>query len=206
MSDARLVAHSITEARLYLMVTPCPSCSTGPLRMSQAQTTEGEAGGSELTIDAGCGRCETAVSFTFLLPPGVGAGVGADADAVAPQINNTDQPSRIIDVAHWLTLFRMGAEEAGRESDKTQARELWIEVGQYLAEALKFYDDPDSDLPSEEAFFSDTSRTRLRENPEQFSRQRLINLRAKLPFPSAASSTTSSEKRGRGPRLRRPQQ
>lgn len=202
MSDARLVAHSITEARLYLMVTPCPSCSTGPLRPSQLQTTGGEAGESELTIDASCSSCESALSFTFLLPPGV----GADADVDTPQINTTDQPSRIIDVAHWLTLFRMGAEEAGRESDKTQARELWIESGQYLAEALKFYDDPDSDLPSEEAFFGDTSRTRLRENPEQFSRQRLINLRAKLPFPSAASSTTSSEKRGRGSRLRRPQQ
>lgn len=202
MSDARLVAHSITEARLYLMVTPCPSCSTGPLRPSQLQTTGGEAGGSELTIDASCSSCESALSFTFLLPPGV----GADADVDTPRINTTDDPSRIIDVAHWLTLFRMGAEEAGHESDKTQARELWIESGQYLAEALKFYDDPDSDLPSEEAFFSDTSRTRLRENPEQFSRQRLINLRAKLPFPSASSSPTSSVKHRGGPRLRRPQQ
>lgn len=202
MSDARLVAHSITEARLYLMVTPCPSCSTGPLRPSQLQTTGGEAGGSELIIDASCSGCETASSFTFLLPPEF----GADADVDTPRINTTDDPSRIIDVAHWLTLFRMGAEEAGHESDKTQARELWIESGQYLAEALKFYDDPDSDLPSEEAFFSDTSRTRLRENPEQFSRQRLINLRAKLPFPSASSSPTSSVKHRGGPRLRRPQQ
>jgi hypothetical protein len=82
----------------------------------------------------------------------------------------------------------MGAEEAGREKDKIIARELWIEVSQYLAEALKFYDDPDSDLPPQDAFFSEFSRARLSDNPAQFSRQRLINLRAKLPSPSAPSA------------------
>ena len=196
MPDAPRVAHSLTEVRLYLMVTPCPSCSQGPLRFSQARTIHDEAAGLTAAIDAICGGCEAATSFTFQLPRGSAAGV----DDGIPEINPTDEPSRIIDIAHWLTLFRMGAEEAGHEPDKTQARELWIEVGQYLAEALKFYDDPDSDLPPHEAFFSDTSRVRLRENPEQFSRQRLINLRAKLPFPSIASSRAPSGKGSGKPR------
>jgi hypothetical protein len=155
-----------------------------------------------VAIDAACGGCETTTSLTFQLPRGPAAGVDNRLESRSRaeskvEINTTDEPSRIIDVAHWLTLFRMGAEEAGRESDKTQARELWIEVGQYLAEALKFYDDPDSDLPPGEAFFSDMSRERLRENPQQFSRQRLVNLRAKLPFPSPASSRRSPD-RGAG--------
>ncbi|MFQ5591796.1 MAG: hypothetical protein ACE5HE_11580, partial [Phycisphaerae bacterium] len=172
------------EARLYLRVTRCTACREGPLQISQIRPVEHEAASSHVTIDTTCGRCSSSLSFAFEVP----AGTASDQGEAVPQINPTAAPSRIIDVAHWLTLFGMRSEEAGRETDKTRARQLWMEVGQYLTEALKFYDDPDSDLPPPEAFFTDRSRARLRENPEHFSRQRLIGLKARLPVPLTAFS------------------
>ena len=42
MSDFPLVAHSLAEAYLYLMATPCAACGQGPLRA---------AGGTEVEPD-----------------------------------------------------------------------------------------------------------------------------------------------------------
>ena len=103
-------------------------------------------------------------------------------------INATDQPSRIIDVAQWLTLAHVIAEAASRETEKTHARQLGIDAAQCLSEALKFYDEPENDLPPAEAFFHDASRRRFRENPEEFSRQRVLDMRSRLPGPSAGGS------------------
>jgi len=50
-----------------------------------------------------------------------------------------------------------------------------------LEEALKFYKDQECDLPADDAFFVESSRDHYRKNPEHFSRQRLLALRAKLP-------------------------
>jgi len=95
-------------------------------------------------------------------------------------VNSTDEPSWILDVAQWLTLFSMMTEMAGKESDKTAARRLSLEAAQCLDEALKFYEE-DNDLPPTEAFFHQGSRDRFRDHPQQFSRQRLLHLRSRLP-------------------------
>lgn len=170
-----LTAHSLAEAYFYLMVTPCPSCGEGPLRSESGQRTSPTQSELRVCIEALCGKCGQSAKFDFRLPSG--AGTRGDAPAI---VNPTVEPSEIIDVAQWLTLFRTVAEAASRDKDKVQARHLGLEAAQCLDEALKFYQD-DNDLPPRDAFFSDTSRERLERNPEQFSRQRLINLRAKLP-------------------------
>ncbi len=205
MSKDALVAHSLAEAYLYLMATPCGSCGKGPLRGSGGEWHAGarvdasarsttlsserppaaegaRSPGDEwiVSVTASCDACQAADTHLFRLPEGP----GSYAFDEWPVVNPTDEPSRIIDVAQWITLFRMLTEAGDRETEKTKTRHLNIEAAQCLEEALKFYDEVGNDLPPREAFFQDASRRRLKDSPEQFSRQRLMDLRAKLPIPS----------------------
>ena len=75
----------------------------------------------------------------------------------------------------------MITDAARTAEDCTQVRQLQLQAAQCLDEALKFYD-PDNDVPPPEAFFSEDSQRHFRERPDLFSRQRLIELRAKLPW------------------------
>ena len=75
--------------------------------------------------------------MTFCLPHGTGTG----APGSPARVNPTSEPSQIVDLGQWLTLFRSIAEAAERESDKVQARHLGLEAAQCLDEALKFYYD-----------------------------------------------------------------
>lgn len=77
-------------------------------------------------------------------------------------------------------LSGMIAATASTEPDRQKKRRLLIEAAQCLDEALKFYID-DNDLPPSGAFLHEGSKQRFRQNPGQFSRERLIHLRSKLP-------------------------
>ena len=98
----------------------------------------------------------------------------------APRINPSPEPSRIIDVGQWLTLFRVILEAASQAAGRAESRRLGYEAAQCLDEALKFYDE-DSDLPPEDAFFHEATADRFRSHPELFARQRLLAMRDKLP-------------------------
>ncbi len=177
MPEHPLVAHSLGEAYYYLMVQRCEQCGRGALIGGEGRRL-GDAGGSVLVeIEAVCRSCQAPSQFEFRLSDERGL-----AKAPGPTlINSSDEASGLIDVAQWITLFRVVAEAAAREKDKQAARLKGIEAAQCLEEALKFYDDPENDLPPDSALFTDESRRRLRDHPEQLSRQRLIELRAKLP-------------------------
>lgn len=205
MPDETLVTHSLAEAFLYLMATSCPSCGQGPLKgedvrpVGASQCPVGEGGREESEdgadrlwqITVTCAACKSVTAPTFQLPGNL-VEVPAGEAAV---VNPTDEPSRILDVGQWIMLFRMIVERAARETDKIQARHLGIEAAQCLEEALKFYDDADNDLPPPEALFTEPSRTRFRKAPEQFSRRRLIDLRAKLPSASAMRASLFAKKK-----------
>ena len=109
----------------------------------------------------------------------------------AAKISAGPEPSGIIDVPGWLTLFSVIAEAAAKTEDKVEARKLGYEAAQCLQEALKFYDE-DNDLPPDEAFFSENSRRRYRDHPQRLARSRLINLRAKLPSIDAMEKRLAS--------------
>jgi len=176
MSDAPLIAHSLAEVYLYLLATPCATCGRGPLRGGEAERCADPAGGVTVGVAATCGSCRSVTRWKFQLS-GLPQAVPADQ---APVVNSTNEPSRMLDVAQWLTLFRMMTETAGKELNKPAARRLSLEAAQCLDEALKFYE-ADNDLPPKDSFFHDGSRERFRDHPEQFSRQRLLHLRSKLP-------------------------
>ncbi len=179
MSDAPLVAHSLAEAYLYIRATPCASCGRGPLRGGEAELANDDGEACAVSIAVTCGSCQAVTRLRFRLP--------TPPEPIpapqAPVVNPAAQPSRILDLAQWLTLFRMLTETAGREASKSEARRLSLEAAQCLDEALKFYDDADSDLPPVEAFFGKESRDRFKAHPERFSRRRLLHLRSKLPTP-----------------------
>jgi hypothetical protein len=102
------------------------------------------------------------------------------AGPASVRVNASDRPSRIIDVAQWLILFRTIGEAASRTTDKVEARRLGYEAAQCLEEALKFYE-PDNDLPPATAFFHESSRDMRCAHPEEFSRERMVGLRNRLP-------------------------
>ncbi len=179
MSDAPLAAHSLAEAYLYILATPCASCGRGPLRGSEAELAGPDGEAREVLIAVTCGSCQAVAWLRFRLPT-------PPEPIPAPQtpvVNPTAERSQILDLAHWLTLFRMLTETAGHEANKSEARRLSLQAALCLDEALKFYDDADDDLPPVEAFFGKDSRDRFKAHPEQFSRRRLLHLRSKLPTP-----------------------
>lgn len=175
MTDAPLPAHSLAEAFLYVMVTPCSACGNGSLKAGIANRSSRPGADVTVTIPATCSKCKSTVELTF------GLSELPETDPTFPAtVNDSTDPSRIIDLAQWLTLARMILEAASKETDKQQARILGMEAAQCLEEALKFYDE-DNDLPEPSAFYIAASRVRFEQQPQLFSRQRLVNQRAKLP-------------------------
>ena len=188
MADTPLIARSIAEVNLYLRATPCASCQEGPLQGADPDAIEESAGKVSIAIRVTCGSCGARSTLTFQLPdrPEVDR-VGQPAE-----VDPTDEPSHIIDVAQWITLAYVIVEEAKKETDSVRARQRNLEAARCIDEALKFYSEPDNDLPPPEAFFLDASRRGFREHPEEFSRQRLINLRSRLPTASAGEAPVRS--------------
>jgi hypothetical protein len=177
MDDPFLPAHSLAEAHLYLTLSTCKTCAKGTLKRGDAKT-DITPERVRLTIPTTCNACNIDAEYNFHIEPGP---IGDGHDQFANQINSSNQPSRIIDLVHWLTLFRLITEAASREQDKTAARRLGYEAAECLAEALKFYTDEENELPPPNAFFHDSSKRVLRDHPEKFARTRLLAMRAKLP-------------------------
>jgi len=190
MSDAPLHAHSLSEAYLYLMVRRCPVCAEGALSAGEGRRLENEGGTAHIQIEATCRSCGRRQSFTFAVSNDDGLVRGRGPSA----FNTSDEPSRLIDLAQWLTLFRMIIEDATRETDKEASRAKSLEAAMCLEEALKFFDDPENDLPPDEAFFDEASRRRRRDHPEQFSRRRIVEMRAKLPTSPAVKAASRRRK------------
>ncbi len=155
------------------MATRCSICGHGRLVLKH-QRTDTDRG--DVQVDAHCGECNQTVVLTFQLADDAPL---PDRDDLYPIINPTDEPSQLLDVGQWITLFRVILEAASKETDKIEARRLGYEAAQCLEEALKFYDD--NDLPPESAIFTDATRSRMRDVPHQFSRTHLLSMRAKLP-------------------------
>lgn len=178
MPQAELKAHSLAEANLYFQATACPRCASGPVASLHAEDDTSDKSGAIRRTEVGlCASCGSELCAVFQIPP---ASEVADPTAINP----TDEPSRIIDLGQWITLAHVHTERAAKSTDPRHVRRLNLQAAQCLVEALKFYDDPDNDLPPLEAFFCDPSRERFRTHPQQFSRQRLLHERSKLPTTS----------------------
>jgi len=170
-----LHAQTIAEIHFYLKITGCEKCGRA-VHWNQDCIVAPAVPGT-ITVSTDCSSCgalshaEIRVAHASELPP-----VG-----YPPVINPTDRASRLIDLSQWITLAHLLIEESRGQKDKELARYLNLQAAQCYDEALKFYDDPDNELPQADAFFSEPSRRRFRESPQQFARSRLIGERARLP-------------------------
>lgn len=189
MSAEPLVVHSLTEASLYLMLARCRDCGDSVIPESVPTGPDPSGGLTVPVVCRSCGR-EDSVSFDISGMDPAEAAVGlagwsALAEAgQAPPVNPTDSPSQVIDVAGWLNLHTMLSatarskmEQATSSADRMVARQLQIQAGQCLEEALKFYD-AENELPPDDAFFTEAGREQFREHPEVFLRGRIVSLKA----------------------------
>lgn len=189
MPQAELQAHSLAEANLYFQATACPKCGSGPVASVHVEDQAPEKSSAIRRTEVGlCASCGSELRVVFQIPP-------APDVADPTTINPTDEPSRIIDLGQWITLAHVFAERAAKSTDPRHARRLNLQAAQCVTEALKFYDDPDNDLPPAEAFFYAPSRERFRTHPQQFSRQRLLHERSKLPTTSEPGGGRSGKER-----------
>lgn len=172
-----LHAHSQEEARLYLTVTPCPNCSDGPWEITEEQDNT-ETDHTDGMLLARCVHCREKKKFLFDWSNQAEDRPEDPQHFLPEAINPTDHPSQIIDLGQWISLFYMLIEKASAVVD-IEARRIGFRAAQCLDEALKFY--TDDELPPESAFFADASKQAFAEHPEKFTRQRLRDMRGKLP-------------------------
>ena len=185
--EESLQAHTINEAHYYLMVTACLQCGKGPWVIEA--TDESPADGTK-TLRAKCKNCQVSREFKFAVQHAVPAS-GPEAE----MINPGDEPSSIIDLGQWLSLFYLLVESAAKQPSRPEARRLGYRAALCLAEAMKFYSD--NELPPEEAFSSPETARIFREHPENFARQKLRDMRAKLPMLGAMARRIAQDEKGR---------
>jgi hypothetical protein len=179
-----LQAYTLNEARCYLHVTACEACGAGPWELDPPRTDPAGL----TTIAATCHACSRRATFAFRIAHDVPP-TGPEAETLNP----TDQPSRIIDPGQWLGLFYLRLEMASGGTSKAESRREGFRASLCLGEALKFYED--DELPPEAAFFAEASRAAFREHPSKFARQRLRDMRAKLPTLEVMAANLARDER-----------
>ena len=199
--------HSLAEIALSLKVMACPHCSGGPLG-TRTRRFHCDARTGRIDLEIVCRSCQKSEPLFFSLAD---SGQAASAPwprlfneetilATAESVNPTPRSSALIDVAGWLMLHSLLTDKARTESvharsstERNAVRNLQILAGQCIDEALKFYD-VDNDLPPSDAFFSEAGKIQFHAYPELFVRDRLIDLRSRLPsrVPRIRTDPTSS--------------
>ena len=180
-----LSAHSILEAHLHVMLQVCPECDASPLEVADQDTEEHHID-DIVRLDCACPACGEKAAYRFRIDSRWAAA------SEPPLINPTNELSKLIDVAQWLTLYHMLIARRKEASDRTASRSEAYQAALCIAEALKFYE-PDNDLPSASAFFSDKAREQARAHPAFFARDKLLSLQTGLPDLRATQAVTNAK-------------
>ncbi len=189
--NSPLPAQTLNEARYYLKVTACDACGKGPWVLADSSPRPPTTG--DVCIHATCQHCGRQHEFSFFCQA-----ASVDHGLEGELINPTDQPSRIVDLAQWLSLFYMLIESASAGDDRAETRRVGYQAAQCLTEALHFYGD--NELPDKSAFFTDHTRTIFREHPEKFARQHLRDMQTKLPALGNMANRVAEDGRPAGKR------
>jgi len=171
-----LPAHSDVERHFFLMVKQCSQCGRGPFRLVSTEQTP------DKRVDVWYVQCKSCQQGERLMfdHSALVIDEATNAGNELPEVNPTMNASKLIDAGQWLMLFHAILSAAANEEDQKESQRFGYEATLCLEEALKFYR-PDNDLPPEEAIWIESSRKRMEEHPEFFLRQRLLQMREKLP-------------------------
>ncbi len=181
-----LAAHTLNEVRYYLTVAVCSACGKGPREIDRV---DGPDPASRLAVvTARCRHCSREDRLEFLCRYDAGT-EGVESETINP----STEPSKIVDLAQWLSLFYLLVESAAGDSSPIQTRRRGYQAALCLAEALKFYGD--DELPPASAFFSEVSAEVFRLHPEKFARQKLRDMQAKLPALSVMARRVARDER-----------
>jgi hypothetical protein len=166
--DEPLRLHSPLELEFFLDVAPCARCGRGPLAVPAARPAGKEQDGElPASVRTHCRSCNAQRTFH-----------------VKWIRNAADQPSEVVDLAQWVGLYFLYADQVAKAKTPTEARAAARRATQCLAEALKFYG-PD-EMPPESAFRKEQSLAAFRSNPANFAHTRLRELQAMLPVAADA--------------------
>ena len=179
------LAHSILEAHLYVMLQICPECNAGPLEVADKKTEEHHID-DIIRLDCACPECGEKAVYRFLIDSRWAAA------SEPPLINPADPPSKLIDIAQWLTLYHILIARSKEASGPTASRSEAYQAALCIEEALKFYE-PDNDLPPASAFFTDQAREQSRAHPAFFARDKLLSLQSGLPDLRATQAVTQAD-------------
>lgn len=188
--DRPVQAATYNEILYYLQVTPCQACGRGPL---EPESRPEIAPGRSVTMQAVCRHCHDHRSIELCCRHEAPAG-GPDPEIINP----TDEPSRIIDLAQWLSLFHSLIGIASIQSDHVHTRRIGYQAALCLTEALKFYG-PD-ETPPESAFFAPGSEAVFRKFPKKFAKSKLRDTKARLPRMERMADRIRRDETDRPPR------
>lgn len=183
ISILNLAAADLREARLYLLITPCPQCDRCALTPLAERI---RADGPRLDIPCRCLHCQGQTDCRFALDHPIAQPFDPDKyvelaslDEVCPP-HACKQCSKLIDLAGWLNLTHLLSAQVQAHTLPPARRALLLLIGDCLREGLKFYD-PDNELPAPQAFFSNASRRQYQDHPEVFLRRRWLEQLSSLP-------------------------
>lgn len=180
-----LAAHSIQEAFLYALITPCDVCDQMCVRPDPPQP-KCEPGAQKTSIGwvvtGVCDNCQSAHRYRFdvgLQCSDLAAVQVHDPLTQDTPINPTGERSEIIDLVQWVSLHAHFVEAATRTPDRQEARWNLIRAGECLDEALRFFDG--DELPIRSAAFATPTRRVLAAHSSRYTRSQLLEQRRKCP-------------------------
>lgn len=186
MDNQPLAAHSVQEAFLYVLITPCDVCDQIRVRPDppRLDSNPGECSAiGECVITGLCDNCQSTHAYRFRL--------GGDFEIDQPKelpdplasdfpINPTGDRSAIIDLVQWVSLYAHFVEAATRTPDRQESRWNLIRAGECLDEALRFFDG--GGQPAGGAVLTPPTRRVLAAHPERYLRSHLLELRRRCPL------------------------
>ncbi len=184
-----LKSFSIVERYFYLMTLKCNNCGSGPFEFVSKEQSPDEK------VDiwyVKCKKCRTGQRLMFdrtTLLIDTEQFTGNEL----PIVNPSDKPSKLLDVGQWLAIFQAIISAAAQQEDKKQIQRLGYEATLALEEAIKFYTS-ESDLPPQEAMWTESTKQQFQEHPEIFERHRILSMREKLPALKAMQGAIESNR------------
>jgi len=170
-----ITARSPNELAYYLMVHPCHACSGGPIDLAEPGAFDSP--GKPATGVGTCRHCQASAPVTATC-------LDLPDDPASLAVSPTADPSELIDLGQWLGLAYTMLDQAAA-AEGVAAHQLQLRAAACFAEAIKFYEAEDDELPPASAFFAEHAQQIFHEHPEAFARQPIVEHLAKLPPPPA---------------------